>query len=140
MQTIHFSLEACAVCKRVWQGQSPAPELDSYRASVQKAADDLQQSLVSSPQTPGQPNEPELQKTADDIIRIAKELEKELSDSKGSVTKYPRIAKILRMPNYLSVKIPRINRLSQSLSGLQETMELRILISLRYHCRSNSKA
>jgi Na+/phosphate symporter len=120
MQTIHFSLEACAVCKRVWQGKSPAPELDSQRAAVQKAANDLQQSLVSSSQTQGQPAETELQKIANDIVPIAKKLEKELNNCKSSAIKY------------LAVKKHKINKLSESLRSLQGIMELRILMGLRY--------
>ncbi|KAF2649728.1 hypothetical protein K491DRAFT_668438 [Lophiostoma macrostomum CBS 122681] len=120
MQTIGFSLEACAACKRVWQGRSPAPELDAHRTALQKAAHDLQQSLISpSSQTSGTPQEAELRKTAGEITRLAQKLEKQLNDCKSSAIKY------------LVVKKHKIDRLSQSLKDLQGIMELRILLSLR---------
>ena len=129
MQTIHFSLEACAACKSVWAGKSPAPELDDHMSSLQEAARDLQQSLPEPSPGASSSDEPELRKVADNIILIADKLKKELDSCKNSGSSSHKRA-IGNTLKYI-VKSPKIDKLSDRLRDAQGVMELRVLVGLR---------
>lgn len=130
MQTIHFGLEAASVCKRLWEGKSPAPEVDDHRVALEKAAQELQQSLPSLPANAGDPGDHELRSVVVKLLNVADDLKKELEKCKKSAT-VSGWRKVKTAFTYIVRRKKEVEKLSRSLKDFQEIMELNILVGLK---------
>lgn len=131
MQVIQFSRDTASICKRLNQDKSPAPEIAYNGEALRTASQDLKTSLTFISPGSLQPDERELQLVASKVVVIADQLRKELEkcQAKSGSSKIVALGKALK---YSWSRKKRIEDISQSLGSLQNMMQTRILLNIRY--------
>lgn len=72
MQTIQFTTEALRVCKKIYEGHSPTPEVESRCSELNEAAKSLEHSLMRSSVGVGHEDDKELRRIATELLATTK--------------------------------------------------------------------
>ncbi|KAF1961847.1 hypothetical protein CC80DRAFT_531639 [Byssothecium circinans] len=128
MQTIQFVAGVVTVCKKVRDGKSPAPELESRRKELHNVAESLQNSLKDM-EAVAKDDDRELQRVAGDLVKAADDLEQEMGKYKGN-GRSSQISSFIKTIKYMFRK-SKIEKLDKKLMEHKEAMETRILIQLK---------
>ncbi|KAH7126583.1 hypothetical protein B0J11DRAFT_604289 [Dendryphion nanum] len=134
MQTIQFGAATVKLCKRLYDGQSPDPHMESRRAALQKTTQDLHQSLSA----PGSKTttDGDLRSIADKLLKTSADLEKELAAVTAGANASKRTA-FKKTFKFVFSKKSKIEELDASLKESQRAMETRVLVDLRVKLNQN---
>lgn len=115
----------------MYEDKSPASTITYNGEALRKTSRDLKATLSATSNKLLPQDEKELQLIASKVVDIAHTLEKELNKYKISTqsSKFSVLGKALKY-NWSGKK--RIDEVSRSLKDLQNTMQTRILVNLRY--------
>jgi hypothetical protein len=130
MQVIQFSVETLAVFKRLSEGSSPEPYVDTNSQSLVTATTKLKSTLNTQSVINDIPADAALLKACNETVQVANALHKQVQ--KSLPVRGESKAKVLRRSFAFQLKYKSvIDKLSLQLDRLQSRMETEILIDLR---------